>query len=435
MDTGDTKNKIGSIQQIFIMLRNILLFFKSNKAFSAMFITLIFITIGLVSTLVTKLTNKKSINGITPYYADFLDGKILKQVNRDNIYFIVALVITLLISLSYVITFLTTTNTDISNSITNKFTFIILGIFGLCFIGLWLYTSTQSLSKADTPAGRLYTTVKVMLKYVIIAYAIYYVLFKTKLLVNITNPIKNMIIYPVYSFIMNDMSEWNKIDMKIKIIIAIIFGLTFVSFIYKPFINTFVKPNQKEVLAMGLNLREKNIIKSYDELNPNFESVYQKTQDLVEKQDQNLEGKNHNTTIINNVDGMDYTYGLRFKYFLHEVGSYTPIDKDIIIFTYGGKPTLTFNPIQQKMKFIIRDNMGNNIIVYENKNIKYQKWEEITINFVNGVVDVFLNRVLISTKNVLPYNSKDSIILGHENGIEGAIDKIEYSKTPYIMSN
>jgi hypothetical protein len=77
-------------------------------------------------------------------------------------------------------------------------------------------------------------------------------------------------------------------------------------------------------------------------------------------------------------------------------------------------------------------NVKNKIIqVYETKEVIYQKWNNIVINYDNGFIDVFLNGALVGTiQGVAPYMTTDSITIGAEKGIFGGICNVAYHPKP-----
>ena len=65
--------------------------------------------------------------------------------------------------------------------------------------------------------------------------------------------------------------------------------------------------------------------------------------------------------------------------------------------------------------------------IYETKNVMYQKWNHIVINYDNGHLDIFLNGDLVGTRSgVSPYMTFDDIIIGENNGINGGICNVTY---------
>lgn len=67
------------------------------------------------------------------------------------------------------------------------------------------------------------------------------------------------------------------------------------------------------------------------------------------------------------------------------------------------------------------------IEVFETKDIIYQKWNNIVVNYDNGTMDVFYNGVLVGTQSgVMPYMSFDTIVAGSAGGIMGGICNVNY---------
>lgn len=89
------------------------------------------------------------------------------------------------------------------------------------------------------------------------------------------------------------------------------------------------------------------------------------------------------------------------------------------------------------------DNSGNaynekneSIEIYETKNVLYQKWNNIVINYADGFMDVFLNGDLVgSISGVAPYMTFDNIIAGEDNGILGGICNVSYYDKTLSKSN
>jgi len=65
--------------------------------------------------------------------------------------------------------------------------------------------------------------------------------------------------------------------------------------------------------------------------------------------------------------------------------------------------------------------------VFETKNVIYQRWNHIVVNYDSGFIDVFLNGELVGSKSgVAPYMNFDTIVAGAYNGIEGGICNVVY---------
>ena len=90
------------------------------------------------------------------------------------------------------------------------------------------------------------------------------------------------------------------------------------------------------------------------------------------------------------------------------------------------------NKLNQNYDF---DEEGNRLL-YVNKNFPLQKWNNIVINYNGGTIDIFLNNELVkSSIGIVPYYKLDSLNVGEENGLEGAICNLVYFKKPLSNSN
>jgi len=106
------------------------------------------------------------------------------------------------------------------------------------------------------------------------------------------------------------------------------------------------------------------------------------------------------------------------------------------ILSYGKKVALEYNGKLNSLRVVAEvasnDNSDVNKInkivqVYETKNIIYQKWNNIVINYHDGYIDVFINGELVgSISGVAPYMSFDSVTAGAENGLYGGICNVTY---------
>jgi hypothetical protein len=85
-------------------------------------------------------------------------------------------------------------------------------------------------------------------------------------------------------------------------------------------------------------------------------------------------------------------------------------------------------------KLIEFDDNGNRI-VYKQKNVLLQKWNNVIINYNGGILDIFLNGELVkSNVEVVPYYTLDNLTVGEDNGINGSICNLVYFNKPSIYS-
>jgi hypothetical protein len=72
-------------------------------------------------------------------------------------------------------------------------------------------------------------------------------------------------------------------------------------------------------------------------------------------------------------------------------------------------------------------NSSKIVDIFETKDIKLQKWNNIVINYDSGFMDVFLNGELVGTKGgVSPYIKYDVVSSGDNRGIQGGICNVVY---------
>ena len=89
------------------------------------------------------------------------------------------------------------------------------------------------------------------------------------------------------------------------------------------------------------------------------------------------------------------------------------------------------------MKFLISQKYGDQkngeILI---SNIPQQKWNHFVINYTNGIMDVFMDGILIETKNKVMLNYSDNngnpknITVGQSPGLKGRITNISYFNNP-----
>ena len=105
------------------------------------------------------------------------------------------------------------------------------------------------------------------------------------------------------------------------------------------------------------------------------------------------------------------------------------------ILNYGEKVRLEYNGQLNSLRVMAAiaaaegDTAEKNqsVQVYETKDVIYQKWNNIVINYDKGYIDVFLNGALVgSISGVAPYMEVDSITVGEDGGIFGGICNVIY---------
>jgi len=147
----------------------------------------------------------------------------------------------------------------------------------------------------------------------------------------------------------------------------------------------------------------------------------------------------------------DYNYAISFWVFFDAFPPNTNSNysKYSSILSYGDKPNVLYNAAENTLlitmkqdeesksenKLIELDDEGNRII-YKNKNVLLQKWNNIIINYDGGVMDVFLNGELVKSNNgVVPYYKLDNLTVGQNNGYIGGLCNLVYHNKTLTTNN
>jgi hypothetical protein len=151
-------------------------------------------------------------------------------------------------------------------------------------------------------------------------------------------------------------------------------------------------------------------------------------------------------------DKFNYQYSISVWFYLNSVPpntnpSYT---KYTSLLNFGEKPNVLYNAsnntliitmqqtgLQDKTsnKLIEFDENGNRI-VYKQKNVLLQKWNNIIINYNGGILDIFLNGELVKSNiEVVPYYTLDNLNVGEDNGINGSLCNLIYFNKPLTSYN
>ena len=155
---------------------------------------------------------------------------------------------------------------------------------------------------------------------------------------------------------------------------------------------------------------------------------------------------------LNENDHFDYQYSISFWLFIDSNAPNTnpSYNQFTSVLNYGGKPnvlykaktnTLMITMEQKNLQTKSNNNLlefddSGNRIIYTNKNVPLQKWNNIIIQFNGGTLDIFLNGDLVkSSIEVIPYMKLDMLTIGSDEGINGGICNIVYYKTPLTITN
>lgn len=126
-------------------------------------------------------------------------------------------------------------------------------------------------------------------------------------------------------------------------------------------------------------------------------------------------------------ESFKYNYAISFWYYVNPTANE---DEYYNILNYNGKPLIEYNQHKNKLRFKMREGREKEKIIYLDKNVDAQKWNNVVINYQSNIMDIFINNVLVSSsRNTMPYMSYDNIIVGQDNGIEGGICNVLYFKS------
>lgn len=138
-----------------------------------------------------------------------------------------------------------------------------------------------------------------------------------------------------------------------------------------------------------------------------------------------------------NTKRFSYTYSLSGWFYINpqSPSTGTAYTKYTNILKYGNQVNIEYNAQLNSLRVMgdvaspENDTVNKNVSVqiYESKQVLYQKWNNIVINYDNGFLDVFLNGNLVGSKSgVAPYMRFDTIVVGAKNGIQGGICNVNY---------
>jgi cytochrome bd-type quinol oxidase subunit 2 len=154
---------------------------------------------------------------------------------------------------------------------------------------------------------------------------------------------------------------------------------------------------------------------------------------------------------LNDSEDYDYQYALSFWFYIDSSpNNMTPSDNNFSILSYANKPNVYYSTKIQSLvitmdqkdlqkttnnKLIDFDEDGNRIL-YKNKNVLLQRWNNMVLNYNGGILDIFLNGELVKSNiGVVPYHTLDNLTIGQDNGLNGGICNVVYFRHPLNSIN
>ena len=131
------------------------------------------------------------------------------------------------------------------------------------------------------------------------------------------------------------------------------------------------------------------------------------------------------------INDIRYKYAISCWFYLHSNAPNFYKDKYYSIINYSEKPNMCYNPIKNKLMARVQiDEYGNKYREFLFDNIKLQRWNNLVINYGNGVLDIFIDAKLVgSFPQVIPYISADNLTIGDEKGLNGGICNVVFFNT------
>ena len=130
--------------------------------------------------------------------------------------------------------------------------------------------------------------------------------------------------------------------------------------------------------------------------------------------------------------GFNYKYSISSWIFLNQQSSSPDSGGGFqTLLNYGEKPSIQYNANTKTLRIITREGLSDTTILYESTTVPLQRWNHFVINFVDGIMDVFMNGQLVASKRgVIPYMRNDNVVIGQQAGIEGGCANVVYYREP-----
>ena len=131
----------------------------------------------------------------------------------------------------------------------------------------------------------------------------------------------------------------------------------------------------------------------------------------------------------NNNDKHIYNYTLSCCFYINPQYSVVKTEDNnyVNIINYGNKPVVQYDFINNTLMIKSINNNSNENIILKKLNVPLQKWNNLVVQYNNGIVDIFMNGdIVVSKKNQIPFMKYDKVVVGNENGLEGGIKNVKY---------
>jgi len=303
--------------------------------------------------------------------------------------------------------------------------YLVLTIISVYFLSVFLRNNDLTV---DTFQSIFIQLVNVLM--IVGAFSILYTIIKegvsepdkneTRVYVLVLSLLKNIIFYVPCLFL--DIIEFVKTEYHITtktvwIVLLIEIILIFLYVVLPPLFNKLTTHDGIPLLTECIYLNRKRSLGT-------FETLHKIKDNAVAKPDEIENSK------------FKYTYAISGWFYINPQPPNTSpaYTKYATILDYGKKPLIQFNSLKNTLRVQCETSNGNLKTLYETKNTKFQKWNNIVVNYDGGTMDVFINGLLVSsTPELAPYMTYENVIVGQENGIQGGICNVIYYK--HILSS
>lgn len=126
----------------------------------------------------------------------------------------------------------------------------------------------------------------------------------------------------------------------------------------------------------------------------------------------------------------DYSYSLSSWIFIDQNNRSRNFKSklDTTIIDFGSIPRLAYNAKDEMLRVFMKDETHRERTVYETTHFARQYWNHFLFNYEDGVMDIFINNKLVATVDyIIPFMSKDEIIIGSNDGLLGGIRDVVYT--------
>ena len=338
----------------------------------------------------------------------------------------------------------------LDNVFLSKFTQVLASIFFIAFL-LWIIGKFIQSFNSTNIGGKI---IDILL--IIGALAIIYKLLSyTNLL---KTPIVRIIIHTLLYIpcllvsLIDIMIKESKLTTKPIIILLLIEALLLaLYFIYPKIKNKIYKYGGKQVLNKPLPLNIENSISTYQDLNETYEHTYQYALSFWFYIDSAAPSMNSNYSKFTNILSYGNNPSIQYNASTNTLSVTVTQDNNntisVVDVTQNLEKKITnatdeeIVEIKEKITNVIDKiqhspiiteiNENGKRIIYKQRNVLLQKWNNIILNYNGGTLDIFYNGTLVkSAVEVVPYIKYDTMIAGETNGISGGIANVMYYKEP-----